>query len=137
MAHQALAGGLIVSADLVLLHMGQDELQNRLVLFRAQQTVRIGNDGVGPPRIKPGDGLAVLAGSHRVLGLVAVVPQFVHSNDGLHLLPHQCFREASDANQIAPDLMLLEFQLLLIGQGLKLTAAALSVVKALRFCTIP
>ena len=70
--------------------------------------------------------LAVLGLSERELHLVAVAPGIVHAADGIELVAF----EVADALQRLDDLLLLELELGVVGEGLPLAAAAVLSVLA-------
>ena len=79
----------------------------------ADGTVRHGDDGVGVAGIEAGHGpvLSLLDGD---LLLVAVVPGFLHADNGMHDGIDGLRREAADPDQVFTDLFLFKFQLFCI-----------------------
>ena len=132
MPHQPGSGCLIICADPILPHIIQHSFHDGLIFHRPQQAIGIGDDAVGPPCVEPCHHIPLPVPAHGILGLVPVAEGLLHPHDGLHPPVDLLRRKAPDADQAVSYLVLLIVQLLLIGEGLELASAALSVAVAFR-----
>ena len=112
---EATAGELVVHADLVAGQPGDDGLDDAVGPLVLDQAAADGHDPVGAHGIYAAVGEAALIGAEHRVHLVAVVEGIFHPDDGLH---------RAQAGKQRLDLLLLEAQLLGVGEAGKLAAAA-------------
>ena len=116
---------------MILPQIAQDNLQNIFIDFRLNETVRVWYDGVGPACVESGDDIAVPVQSHRILGLIAVMPRMFHAADGFHFFLD--IGKTANPFEAVRHLIPLKLLLLLIRELLNLAAATLSCHRAGRF----
>ena len=129
MAYQSRAGSFLIRLYLIFLHIGKNCFQNLLIDLCSQKAICVWNNGMGSACIKAGNNFPVFIFPYRKLCLVSVTPWSFHAND---LLNADIFK-TPDSFQIALYLIFLKFQLLFIGQELKLTASTGSGIRTAGF----
>ncbi len=120
-ADKPFPGSFVVWGDAALFHVCDHHVQDLAILGNAQEAVPVGDDLVGAPGVKACNDAAVFIESDRELGFVAVVERVVHAHDGFH--GKVC--AASDVFQVPAYQFFFKKELLGIGEGLQLAAAAL------------
>ena len=125
MAQEAAAAALVKDLDFEIPQHVSDIHDDPVGNLILDQAVVHGDDAVAPRLVDAGDDMLLRVQTEGGADLVAVMRGVFHADDRLHMaeLPQQ--------GNFAP---LLAPELLIIGQGLKLAAAAFFIQRARRNC---